>query len=467
MNSPELSAFRLGDVRGKFPEEIDARFAFKFSQAFARHFDIRKQVAVGRDMRASSIELHGALTDGFLLAGIDVIDLGLCTTELGYFASTKPGIEATIVVTASHNPACDNGFKCVLRNGDAVTFMTGLAGVMELMLQDFRRSTPVKGSLSRIDYHPEYIDFLRSKFPDDKLRSGHLALNGLNGTAATLAGSLAAAFDLPVTWFRQEPGPMPVQGADPATPGLSAEMKTFMSTDDFAVGVAWDGDCDRCVFYDSAGDLVPTYYIVGLLAEHFLQRAGGGTVVFDSKLCWNTLDIIAANNGTGIAAQTGHAFMKKAMHRHNAIYGGELSSHHYFGDFFGCDSGMYAWLKVVEVVNESGFQIADLIQQRRDVICSTPEINLDIRDQDAAFAHIRSRFEPVSVGVDYFDGLAFEFKPGWRFSVRQSKTEPLVRLNFESRGEPQQLLDEAEAVLDQLSSFLANPRSWHQQLFIQ
>ena len=189
------------------------------------------------------------------------------------------------------------------------------------------------------------------------MRSGHIALNGLNGTAVTLAEALADDLGLPVTWFRRKAGPIPIEGADPVNPRLVAQMKDFMQTSSFSAGVAWDGDCDRCVFFSATGDLIPTYYVIGLLTESFLRKHKGGAIVFDTKLCWNTLDIIRACGGTAVQARTGHAFMKREMRQCGAVYGGELSSHHYFGDFHGCDSGMFGWLNIIQIVNRSRFEL--------------------------------------------------------------------------------------------------------------
>lgn len=336
-----LSAFRLGDVRGINPDEIDTSFATAFAHAFVSHFRISGAIVTGRDMRESSVLLQEALNEGLRESGIQVVDLGLCTTELAYFASTLPEYSAAIVVTASHNPAQYNGLKCVLKNGRAVTFETGLSEVMAKMLDNHRNLSRI-GSLTVKDIRPLYIDYLKSKFSSADLQSEHIALNGLNGTAATLAGTLATQFALPFTWFRKEPGPIPSEGADPVPPRLAAQMKRFMEDGNFAIGVAWDGDCDRCVFFDGDGNLVPTYYVVGLLAEHFLIRNSGASIAFDTKLRWNTIDVIQRHGGIPVPSATGHAFMKQKMREHKAVYGVELSSHNYFGDLFGCDSGMFA-----------------------------------------------------------------------------------------------------------------------------
>ncbi len=455
----QLPAFRLGDIRGRYPEEIDEPFVTAFARAFVARFELEGVIVTGRDMRPSSVSLQQALNVALSECGLDVRDLGLCPTELGYFASTRSGVSACIIVTASHNPPAYNGLKCVLAGGRAVTFDTGLDDVMALMLEGSpSHIRQAKGRIQVLDLVGEYIQFLANHFPVESLNAGRIALNGLNGTAATLAVNIADSFDLPVTWFRREPGPIPEEGADPGKPRLTREMKAFMSAEDFSLGVAWDGDCDRCVLFDSSGDMIPTYYVIGLLAAHFLKRQPGAPIVFDTKLCWNTIDVIQAAGGKPVPSETGHAFVKRRMKESRAIYGGELSSHHFFGDFFHCDSGMFAWLTATQLAS-NGVSIGDLIAERRQEVCCTPEINLSLADVGAALEALDKAFRPDAVAVRQFDGISFEMKGGWRFSVCPSKTEPLVRTNFESRGHPERLLEHTREVLDTLSGFEPSPVS--------
>jgi phosphomannomutase len=470
LTADSLPAFRLGDVRGIYPAEINEDFAKRFAWAFAEEFNIKAGVAIGRDMRQSSTSIQNALAAGFIERGLDVLDLGLCTTELGYFASAAlPGVDATIIVTASHNPDRYNGLKCVLRNGEAVTFNTGLSSVMRRMQNDQPGHTSGTGTGTVIPYNlqPDYIRYLHSQFRARILAPGEIALNGLNGTAATLAVTIADQFEIPVTWFRKEPGPIPSEGADPTNPRLVGEMRSFMDSGKFCLGVAWDGDCDRCVFFDSDGNLIPPYYVVGLLAEHFLIKYPGRAIVFDTKLCWNTLDVINEYRGIPVPSETGHAFVKQKMRAHNAIYGGELSSHHFFGDFFYCDSGMYAWLTALEIIAKHTETIGELVAKRRNKFCCTPEISFAVTNADQAFLAIEKQFGNAAIAVDNFDGPSFEMPGGWRFSLRKSKTEPLIRLNFESKRGSQMLLDKAHTVLKALEPYLMDDADLSTRLVIQ
>jgi phosphomannomutase len=236
-------------------------------------------------------------------------------------------------------------------------------------------------------------------------------------------------------------------------------MYDFMQSDHFNLGVAWDGDCDRCVFFDGEGRYIPSYYMVGFLAEHILRQSGGGNIVYDTKVCWNLLDVIRRNGGTGIASKTGHSFMKQNMKRHNAVYGGELSSHHYFGDFFHCDSGMYAWLKAVEFISQSEQSIEELVAERRQLFKCTPEISVGLTDSRAALAMLKKRYADDAVVIDEADGLAMDMG-AWRFSIRDSKTEPKVRVNFETTDTGVKLIEYGSLVLQALEPYRGDDGEW-------
>lgn len=461
-----LSGFRLGDVRGRYPDEINENFVTDFAHAFAGHFNPKGRIAIGRDMRPSGRPLQQALAETFASIGFDVLDMGLCATELGYFASGLRDVGAAVIVTASHNPAGDNGLKCVLSEGHAITTDTGLQEIEALMAEGYRH-TAGAGSIAQTDTKGQYVGFLDRLFDRANLIQAPIALNGLNGTAATVAGDIADHFGLDTTWTRRTPGPMPESGADPTNPALVREMQSFMAGGDFRLGVAWDGDCDRCAFYDEKGALVPTYYIVGLLTEWFLKANPGSAIVFDTKLCWNTLDIIERYQGRPAPSKTGHAFMKQQMQSIGAIYGGELSSHHYFGHFFGCDSGMIAWLSVMELLNAQSRLLSELVEERRQQFCCTPEISIALEDPDAAFEAIMQQMADRALSVERFDGISLSMPGDWRFSLRRSKTEPLVRVNFEARNSADRLLAEGPAVFRILEPYRADEADWLSGFVIQ
>lgn len=461
-----LSAFRLGDIRGEYPQDLDVDFAIQFAHAFAHYYGLKGNVAIGRDMRTSSVVLQDGLNQGFTRSGLNVVNLGLCATELGYFASSMPDIEAAIIVTASHNPARYNGFKCVLHGGAGVHFENGLREVMKLMLAGHTNQVAKKGTVTHRNYNASYIEFLKHRFDINLSNVGVIALNGLNGTASTLAADIAYEFELPVTWFRKEPGPIPEEGADPVNPELRIQMFDYMQSDHFNLGVAWDGDCDRCVFFDGEGRYVPSYYMVGFLAGHILQQTGPANVVYDTKVCWNLMDVLRRNGGTGLPSKTGHSFMKENMKRHNAVYGGELSSHHYFGDFFQCDSGMYAWLKAVEFISHSEMPLEELVAERRLLFKCTPEVSIGLTDSEAAMAYLRKTYAGDARSIDETDGLAFDMG-SWRFSIRDSKTEPRVRVNFETTDSGAKLIEYGGRVLQALEPFRGDEADWWEGLAVE
>jgi len=453
--------FRPGDVRGLYPAQIDEDFAFIFGQAFVQHFGLSGRIATGRDSRKSSEGLQQALNAGLQSACINVSDLGLCATELTYYASMQAEYDASIMVTGSHNPINSNGFKCVLSDGRAVSFENGLAevlGIMQRLKSRYSKSRDASsgsqtGSLQNVSLIPQYTAFLSDLFSLDPSKFNGIAVNGLNGSASTLVSPLAACFDLPVSWFRKEPGPMPELGADPSRKALSDEMSGYMTGHKYDFGVAWDSDCDRCVFYDGEGQMLPSSYAVAIFAEYFLEAHPGETIVYDTKLVFNTEAVLKRLSGKPAPALTGSAFMHQQMKATNAIYGGESSAHHYFRMFSGCDSGMIAWLSMLQLLQRRGVSLRQLVEEHQGLARCAAEISLSIENVDRAFSCIDGRYGPRAERVDEFDGLAFWMPGSWRFSLRQSKTEDKVRLNFETKGRPEDLLEEGEQVLKLLRPF--------------
>ena len=461
----ETGAFRLGDIRGLYPEEINEDFVRSFAHVYVGHHSLSGRIATGRDMRQSSASLHEALNEVLASIGIEVLDMGACPTELGYFASGQPDVNAAIIVTASHTPSRFNGLKCVLSDGTAMT--RNAVGKVAALMQSGYKHGSSEGSIRTVDLHSAFVIELQSRFHTDELQQEMLALNGLNGTALTLAEAIADEFSLPVTWFREGPGPIPQQGTDPSDPLLAGEMKANMSTGDYLLGFAWDGDCDRFVCFDDEGNLVPTYYLIGIIAEYFLCLHPGSAIVFDTKLCWNTLDVIRRYGGQPVAARTGHTFMKLKMQESGALYGGELSAHHYFGDFHGCDSGMLAWLTVLKLLKTAEAPIKDLVAEIRAEICCTPEVSLPVSEaEEACRLLVKTYGEEYLVGSES-DGIAFELPGDWRFSARASKTESALRVNFESRGYPDALLERGSRVLECLTPMCIRSVAWQDNWRIQ
>lgn len=472
---PYADVFRRGDIRGFYPVQIDEEFAFLFGRAFVEHFGLSGRIATGRDSRKSSEGLQQALNAGLQSVCINVSDLGLCATELTYYASMQAEINASIMVTGSHNPVNSNGFKCVLSGGRVISFESGLAEVLGIMQslesRNFKnmdvRSPNQRGSYQNVSLIPQYTAFLSDLFSLDPSSFNRIAVNGLNGSASTLVSPLAASFDLPLSWFRKEPGPMPELGADPSRKALCDEMSGFMSGDRYDFGVAWDSDCDRCVFYDDQGQMLPSSYAVAIFAEYFLETHPGETIVYDTKLVFNTEAVLERLSGTPAPALTGSAFMHQQMKATNAIYGGESSAHHYFRMFSGCDSGMIPWLAMLQLLQRRGVSLHQLVKEHQGLARCTAEISLSIEDVDRAFSCIESHYGQRADRVDEFDGLAFWMPGSWRFSLRQSKTEDKVRLNFETKESSEDLLGEGEQVLKLLRPFCRLADTEKPVLFLQ
>lgn len=464
------SVFRLGDIRGRYPEEINECFVRRFAPEFIHQFNIKTCIATGRDTRISSQALHNALNTSLRQHGINVLDLGVCATELGTFASFQDNIEAVIIITASHNVPEDNGLKCILNDGQATTHQSGLHAIenrMNMSQASTSSDKSMKGTLSDLDLVPEYVQYLTSRIHPEKWDFECLALNGLNGTASTLAVPISNHCKLQSHWYKQTPGPLDAIGVDPSHPKHAADMKQFMASSQFDFGVAWDGDSDRCVFFDETGRMIPAYYMVGIFAEYFLQQIPGAAIVFDTKLCWNTIDIIQRHSGIPVPSQTGHAFVIQQMKKFKAIYGGELSGHHYFGDFKGCDSGMMAWLMTMNVIQSSALTLEELVDTHRNNVKCIREISLSLDDSDIAIKQIMKLYSPRAKSIDTLDGISLEMPENWRFSLRDSKTESKIRLNLETKSSGNALLEEAKKLIDLLRPFMKDKSAWKNELILQ
>ncbi|MCB1646342.1 MAG: hypothetical protein KDI36_12860 [Pseudomonadales bacterium] len=456
MSTNHSAAFRLGDIRGIYPSDINESFIYQFARIFTRHFGLAgKRVVTGRDTRHSGESLQQALNQGLLDSGLEVLDLGISATEVGYFASVQTGISAALMVTASHNPGAYNGLKCILAGGKVVTFETGLRDIMYAMAVEHHEVRMAPEQPQPAEIHEHFCDFISGKFSGEPLQGLRMALNPMFGTAVPTASALAASLGLNISWLNQEAAPVPPEGPDPIKPDRLAEMQRFMARGQYDLGVAWDGDADRCLFFDGTGNLIPTYYVVGMFATAALERSPGAAIVYDSKLCWNTEDIIARHRGKPVIARTGHAFMKEKMQSSGAAYGGELSGHHYFGDFFGCDSGMYAWLEMVRILSHAGKDLASLTEEYRRQIRCTREVSLKIGNFDALTTRLMSEFEVLAEAVTRVDGLAIHLG-NWRMSIVPSKTEDTVRFNFEGRCSEDELLEGANHVLRLASAYVAS-----------
>ncbi len=446
----ELSCFKAYDVRGRIPDQLNEDIAYRIGRAFAEVIKPKK-VVVGHDIRLSSEAIKAAVSNGLRDAGVDVYDIGLCGTEEIYFATSHAEMDGGIAVTASHNPKDYNGMKFVREESKPISGDTGLLDIKALAEKnEFSAPAAVRGQLQSLDTSAAYVEHLLSYVDVSVLKPLKIVVNAGNGGAGRVVDLLEP--HLPFEFIRVHheadgnfpngvPNPLLVENRQPTIDAIKAHGADL--------GIAWDGDFDRCFFFDERGEFIEGYYVVGLLAETFLLNAPGEKVVHDPRLTWNTVDIVQARGGEAVQSKTGHAFIKERMRKENAVYGGEMSAHHYFRDFAYCDSGMIPWLLVTQLMCAKGLKLSELVAQRMAAFPCSGEINRQVEDAKAVIANIEAQYKGLADEVDYTDGLSMNFAD-WRFNVRMSNTEPVVRLNVESRANPELMKQKTSELLAML-----------------
>lgn len=435
MNNTLPSCFKAYDVRGRVPDDLNAELAEKIGKAFAVVFKVKK-VVVGHDIRLSCPEIVSALAKGLNAMGVDVLNLGMCGTEEIYFAAIdleKDGVDGGIMVTASHNPADYNGMKFVGKGAKPVTGKSGLDEVGHLAASgDFPKYEGELGLLCDFSNKERYVQHLLSHIDISKLKPLRVVVNSGNGCAGATIDALASY--LPIDFVRlhhQPDGHFPNGVPNPLLLDNRKETKALVLESKADIGLAWDGDFDRCFFWDEKGNFIEGYYIVGLLAQEMLAKQPGEKILYDPRLTWNTEEVVEGAGGLAIMTPTGHALIKERMREEDALYGGEMSAHHYFRDFGYCDSGMIPWLLMISLMSRTGKGLSELLGDRMTRFPVSGEINNRVADADAVIDKIEKVYDD---GVKtYTDGLSVEYSD-YRFNIRKSNTEPLLRLNVESRG---------------------------------
>ncbi|MEQ1440693.1 phosphomannomutase [Fontimonas sp. SYSU GA230001] len=430
---PSLACFKAYDIRGRVPDELSATVAYRVGLAYARRFAARR-VAVGRDIRHSSRALLEHLALGLNHGGAEVLDLGLCGTEEVYFATFHADLDGGIMVTASHNPADYNGMKLVLSGGRPVS---GDSGLRELE-QDVQRATELPHGSTRLvatDLRGAYVQHLLDYVRPERLEPLKIVVNAGNGTAGLVIDALAPQLPFELIRINHLPdGTFPNGIPNPLLPENRSATAEAVRAHGADLGVAWDGDFDRCFLFDERGAFIEGYYIVGLLAEAMLVREPGAKIIHDPRLTWNTIDVVRSAGGIPIQSKTGHAFIKERMRAENAVYGGEMSAHHYFRDFAYCDNGMIPWLLVAALMSSQGLPLSALVGERMRKFPASGEINRTVASIPAVLQRIEAKYAGTAETIDRTDGISLEFSD-WRFNLRGSNTEPVLRLNVESRGD--------------------------------
>lgn len=428
-------AFKAYDIRGIVPSEVNEELAYRLGRALAWKLQAKKLV-VGHDIRLSGPSLSEAAVRGMRDAGADVLDLGQCGTEMIYFATAHLKTDGGMMITASHNPKDYNGMKLVRSEARPISADTGLKELAELVAaEDFETRVPkaeTRGSYEEVDIVPSYVDHLLSYINVKTLLPLRIVANPGNGGAGPIVKELAKHLPCQFILINDTPdGTFPNGVPNPLLTENRAATSEAVKENGADLGIAWDGDFDRCFFFDENGRFIEGYYLVGLFAQYFLQKHPGSKILYDPRLTWNTEDIIARYDGQPVRCKSGHAFIKECMRRQGVLYGGEMSAHHYFRDFSYCDSGMIPWLLLISLLSTSGMTLSQLVDARINEYPCSGEINLKVKDADEVLERLSSHFRS---GIqDRMDGLSVVYNE-WRFNLRKSNTEPVVRLNVETRG---------------------------------
>ncbi|MFN0003042.1 MAG: phosphomannomutase [Pseudohongiellaceae bacterium] len=430
----KFSCFKAYDVRGRIPDQLNEDIAYRIGRAYAAFLQPAK-VVVGYDIRLSSLAICTALTRGLRDSGVDVFNIGQCGTEEIYFATSHLHMDGGIVVTASHNPKDYNGMKFVREESKPISADTGLNDIKELAEKNVFATAVRQGIEQQVEVKAAYIKHLLTYVDVQALTPLKVVCNAGNGGAGAIVDLLEP--HLPFTFVKVHHNPdgnFPNGVPNPLLEENRHPTVTALLNNKADVAIAWDGDFDRCFFFDEKGGFIEGYYIVGLLAAAFLKKNQGSKIIHDPRLLWNTEAVVKDGGGTAVQCKSGHAFIKEKMRSEDAIYGGEMSAHHYFRDFFYCDSGMVPWLLVLELIVQSGKPLSQLVEECIARFPASGEINRTVTDASAVIEKVLAHYKPSALSIDYTDGVSISFAD-WRFNLRMSNTEPVIRLNVESRGD--------------------------------
>ena len=443
-----LTCFKAYDIRGELGKELNEDIAYRIGRAYGE-FLKPKSIVVGGDVRLTSEALKMALAKGLMDAGTDVLDIGMSGTEEIYFATFHLGIDGGIEVTASHNPMNYNGMKLVREGARPISGDTGLRDVQRMAeANEFSAvDVPKRGSYKQISVLDAYVDHLMGYINlANFTKPMKLVINSGNGAAGHVIDEIEKRFkqvNAPVSFIKihhQADGNFPNGIPNPLLPECRKDTSDAVRQHNADMGIAFDGDFDRCFLFDENAEFIEGYYIVGLLAEAFLKKEPGAKIIHDPRLTWNTIDVVTKAGGIPVMSKTGHAFIKERMREEDAVYGGEMSAHHYFRDFAYCDSGMIPWLLVAELLAVKGQTLSQQVSKRMKAFPCSGEINFKVTNATAIIASLAEKYSSSCEEKDIIDGLSLNCAD-WRFNLRTSNTEPLLRLNIETKGNVEKLDD--------------------------
>ncbi|EMO4451703.1 phosphomannomutase CpsG [Klebsiella michiganensis] len=454
-----LKCFKAYDIRGRLGDELNEDIAYRIGRAYG-DFLKPKTMVVGGDVRLTSESLKQALANGLRDSGTNVIDIGLSGTEEIYFATSYLNVDGGIEVTASHNPMDYNGMKLVRENSKPISGDTGLHDIQALAERNqFSKVEPTKrGTYEQVSILDAYVDKVLSYIDFSNFsRPMRLVVNSGNGAAGHVIDAVEARFkaanvEIEFVKVHHTPdGHFPNGIPNPLLPECRQDTTDAVISSQADMGIAFDGDFDRCFLFDNKGQFIEGYYIVGLLAAAFLEKNPGAKIIHDPRLSWNTIDIVKDAGGIPVMSKTGHAFIKERMRLEDAVYGGEMSAHHYFRDFYYCDSGMIPWLLVAELLCVKNKSLNELVGERIVAYPASGEINSSLSNPQKAIDSVLEKFQSKALNIDYTDGISVEFED-WRFNLRSSNTEPVVRLNVESKNNQLLMKHKTEEILNILRS---------------
>lgn len=456
-----LTCFKAYDIRGQLGSELNEDIAYRIGRSYGQFLTSNetstKQVVVGGDVRLTSEALKLALANGLMDSGVNVLDIGLSGTEEIYFATFHLGIDGGVEVTASHNPMDYNGMKLVREGARPISGDTGLRDIQTLAENNNFVDVDIKGTYKKINVLKEYTDHLMGYITPANIKPMKLVVNSGNGAAGHVIDALEERFqtlNIPLELIKvhhEENGNFPNGIPNPLLPECRADTANAVKEHKADMGIAFDGDFDRCFLFDENGDFIEGYYIVGLLAEAFLQKEKGAKIIHDPRLSWNTIDVVTKAGGVPVMSKTGHAFIKERMRKEDAIYGGEMSAHHYFRDFAYCDSGMIPWLLVAELLSVKAMKLSETVSERISAYPSSGEINSKLENPQESIKRVLDAYKAEALVFDETDGISLEFSD-WRFNLRSSNTEPVVRLNVESRNNKHLMSEKTKEILSVLKT---------------
>ncbi len=433
MKKIDPTIFKAYDIRGIYPDQLNDHSAYLIAQAYAK-FVNPKIVVVGRDVRLSGPSLFDPVVQGLNNHGVDVVDIGVVTTDMFYFAVANYGYDGGIMISASHNPKQYNGFKMVRKNAIPISGDSGIEEIKQFVFKNYIYASGVEGKLSTKDVQADYLNKCLSLIDVKKLKKMKVVANGMFGPAVQNVLKL----NLPMEYvlLNETPnGEFPKGAPDPLLEENRVETTETIIKSKADLGAAWDADADRFFLFDENGRFVPGYYLTAFLGKHFVEQNKGGKVIFDPRAVWATIDSVTQAGGEALINKAGHSFIKERMRKEDAIFGGEMSGHFYFKDFFYADNGLIPFLLLLQIISESGKKVSELFDSYFEKYAMSGEINTDLASVELA-EPIMAKIENVYADAkkDNTDGVSIEY-PDWRANLRPSNTQPLIRLNVEARNQ--------------------------------